>query len=291
MTSIKAIFNKSLKRHPNRKVSSRDDISDNQLAQGHLITDKIQEGLRNKEFTLYYQPQYNLSTGRIIGVEALVRWYRPKEGFIPPIEFIPIAEELNQIIALESTIIHLALQQKKTWEEEGIEIEMAINLSSKTLENETHFEEITKIFTSYKVNYAKITIEITETAFLVNVEEAAKRLKRLRMLGIKIALDDFGTGYSSLTHLKQFPIDIIKIDRSFIDSLPKGKVEVAITKNLLYLARELNCMVIAEGIETREQLQYLTEHQCDCGQGYLLCKPMPLDHINKIIREYLVFEG
>lgn len=290
MTSIKALFKKQIKRNRNHILSARKRY-DKQLLQWNEVTNKIQEGLQNKEFMLYYQPLFHLGTGKIFGVEALVRWYRPQEGFIPPLEFIPIAEELNQIITLETTIVNLALQQKKAWEEEGIEIEMAINLSSKTLENEAHFEEIINIFTSYRVNYKQITVEITETAFLVNVVEAAKRLNNLRGLGIKIALDDFGTGYSSLTHLKMLPIDIIKIDRSFIDSLPLDKVEVAITRNLLYLARELNCIVIAEGIETQEQLQYLTDNQCDYGQGYLLCKPMPLDYINNIIREDIVFEG
>lgn len=254
---------------------------------GHLqMVNRLQTGLEKEEFTLFYQPEYNLDTNEIIGVEALVRWFHPINGYISPELFIPIAEKSKQIYALERWIINTALQQKMQWESDGLgHIELSINLSSKTLESESNFQKIVKIFSSYKVNYSKIIIEVTETIIITNVDLAMERLNRLRKLGVKIALDDFGTGYSSLTHLMKLPIDIIKIDRSFIKSIPYGSEETAITKNILSMAHDLNFRVVAEGIETMEQLEYLKTISCERGQGFLLCIPLPSEKVDEVLRE------
>ncbi|MBH1940010.1 bifunctional diguanylate cyclase/phosphodiesterase [Mobilitalea sibirica] len=249
------------------------------------MVNKLQVGIEKEEFTLFYQPEFNLHTNEIIGVEALVRWPHPENGFISPNTFIPIAEKSKQIYALEQWIVNNALKQKLKWEEDGLEhIELSINLSSKTLESESNFQKIEQIIASYKVDYTKIIFEITETVIISHVDTAIERLNRLREYGIRIALDDFGTGFSSLTHIMKLPIDIIKIDRSFIKSIPKGNEETVITKNILSLAQDLNYRVVAEGIETQEQLEYLKLISCDRGQGYLLCTPLPSDKVYEVLR-------
>ena len=203
------------------------------------IRNKIQMGINRDEFVLFYQPEYNLATNKIIGVEALVRWVSPERGVISPDCFIPIAEKTNLVYELERMIIRKALEQKLEWEQQGLgHIELSINLSSKSLESEDDFQIIEEIISSYKINYNTLIFEITETTVIENIDLAMIRLNRLKSLGIKIALDDFGTGYSSLTHLVKLPIDIIKIDRSFINSIPDGYDELTITKNILSMAHD-----------------------------------------------------
>ncbi|NLJ97532.1 MAG: EAL domain-containing protein [Clostridiales bacterium] len=247
---------------------------------------KIHMGINRDEFVLFYQPEYNLATSKIMGVEALVRWVSPEKGIISPDCFIPIAEKTNLIYELERTIIRKALEQKLEWERQGLgHIELSINLSSKSIESEDDFRLIEEIISSYKINYNTLIFEITETTVIENIDLAMVRLNRLKSLGIKIALDDFGTGYSSLTHLVRLPIDIIKIDRSFINSIPDGNDERAITKNILSMARDLNFKVVAEGIETKEQLEYLQKNFCEGGQGFLLCVPLPPEQVVEVIKE------
>ncbi len=260
-----------------------DELQKNIVEQIQMIN-RLQKGIEKEEFILFYQPEYNLKTNEIIGVEALVRWPQPMSGFISPDIFIPIAEQSKQIYLLERWIVNKALQQKEQWEREGFgHIELSINLSSKTLESESNFQKIEEIIASYNVNYSQVVFEITETVILSQVNMAIERLNRLRSYGIRIALDDFGTGYSSLTHIMKLPIDIIKIDKSFIKSIPHGNEETAITQNLISLAHDLNYRVVAEGIETQEQLDFLKKISCERGQGFLLCKPINSEQLGKLL--------
>ncbi len=260
-----------------------DELQKDMVEQVQMIN-KLQNGIEKEEFRLFYQPEYNLITNEIIGVEALVRWPNSEKGFISPDIFIPIAEKTKQIYSLERWIINEALHQKQQWEENGLgSIELSINLSSKTLESGSNFQKIEEIISSHQVDFTKIIFEITETIILTQVDLAIERLNRLRAYGIKIALDDFGTGYSSLTHISKLPIDIIKIDKSFIQSIPHGNEETVITHNILSMAHELNYRVVAEGIETQEQLDYLKNTSCERGQGFLLCKPLPSDKLNEVL--------
>lgn len=223
-------------------------------------------GINRDEFVLFYQPEYNLATSKIVGVEALVRWVSPKKGVISPDCFIPIAEKTNIIYELERMIIRKALEQKLEWEQQGLgHIELSINLSSKSIESEDDFRIIEEIISSYKINYNTLTFEITETTVIENIDLAMIRLNRLKSLGIKIALDDFGTGYFSLAHLVKLPIDIIKIDRSFINSILDKSYEIVITKSIISMAHDLNYRVVAEGIETEEQLEYLQRNSYQGG--------------------------
>lgn len=248
------------------------------------MANMLQAAIEKEEFTLYYQPEYNLKTEEIIGAEVLVRWPHPVHGFISPEVFIPVAEKSKQIYELERWIIENALQQKQRWERDGFShLELSINLSSKTLESDTNFQKIEKIISSYQVDYSKIVFEVTETVMINQVDLAIQRLKRLKKYGIRIALDDFGTGYSSLTHIMKLPLDIIKIDRSFIKAIPGGNDETVITENMISLAHNLNYRVVAEGIETREQVKFLKARACERGQGFYLCKPLPSEKLNEIL--------
>jgi diguanylate cyclase (GGDEF)-like protein len=253
------------------------------------LSNKIKLGFSNKEFTLYYQPQYNLSTRELVGMEALIRWFHPIDGCIPPIEFIPIAEEFGQIYLLEQWVIMTALNQKKQWEEQGYSnLELSINLSGKTLASETFFTKLESLLTTYKVDYSKIILEITETAYISDIDVVVRKLERLRNKGFKIALDDFGTGYSSLTYLKKLPIDYIKLDKSFINLIPQNNIDSLIVENIISLANSLKCGVIAEGIETNEQLEYLQKYNCDSGQGFLLSKPLPIEDVSEVINQHVM---
>lgn len=182
-------------------------------------------------------------------------------------------------------ILCKALKQKQLWEQDGLgHIELSINLSGKSIESEDDFRIIEEIISSYRVDYNKIIFEITETVIITNINLVMERLNRLKRHGIRFALDDFGTGYSSLVHLVKLPIDIIKIDRSFIRSIPYNIEETTITKNILTMAHDLSYKVVAEGIETKEQLEYLRKNFCEGGQGFLLCVPLPSELVSQVIR-------
>lgn len=267
----------------NRILSYKEDISRENI--NHLkMINNLQYGIDGEQFTLYYQPQFNLISGEITGVEALVRWIHPEEGFIPPSEFIPLAEESGQIYKLERWIVAKALEQKKAWESRGLNrIAMSINLSGKTLTSSINFKEIDTIIAESGVDLNKVIIEITETANISDVGIVIKHLEILRKKGIKIALDDFGTGYSSLNYLKMFPINIVKLDRSFINAINENGIDMLLIKNILTLAHDLEFQVIAEGIETIEQLEFLKYHFCEEGQGYLFSRPLPVDQLHAML--------
>jgi diguanylate cyclase (GGDEF)-like protein len=246
------------------------------------MANELEKAITNKSFELYYQPQLKLSSNKLVGIEALIRWNHEERGFISPGIFIKLAEETGQIYVLEQWVFNEALKQKEIYEKEkGVNenLEISINLSSKSLMSESAFDKIEGIFNSYDINYSEIIVEITETAVIDKIDIAIQRLKRLRKLGVKIALDDFGTGYSSLTYLKRLPIDIVKFDRSFISVIEQSDKDQKIIKSMLNLVDSLGYKVFAEGIETKEQLDYLCRNNCDCGQGYLLSRPIRKEQV------------
>lgn len=267
----------------NRIVTYKKDIEESNVK---LLTtiDLLQCAIEEEQFELYYQPQFDLKTNEIVGVETLVRWIHPEYGFIPPFEFIPIAEETGQIYRLEQWIIGKAMEQKKQWEIDGfVDVVMSINLSGKTLTSSINFKEVEGIIKNSGVRFDEIVIEITETASMSDMDIVIKHLNELRKIGVKIALDDFGTGYSSLNYLKLFPINYIKLDRSFINAINDNEVNMLLIKNILALAHDLEFEVVAEGIETMEQLEFLQKHLCETGQGYLFSKPVPIDQMNEML--------
>jgi diguanylate cyclase (GGDEF)-like protein/PAS domain S-box-containing protein len=269
----------------NRVLFYQEKINDQNFRHMKMINN-LQYGIDEEQFKLYYQPQFDLTTGEIKGMEALVRWPHPTEGFIPPGDFIPVAEESGQIYKLERWIITKALELKRKLEQQGYpELIMSINLSGKTLTSEINFMELEQIIEHTSVNYDNVVFEITETANISDVDIVINHLNRLKALGIRIALDDFGTGYSSLNYLKKFPINIIKLDKSFIDPIKENGIDTLLIKNILTLAHDLEFEVVAEGIETREQLEFLKEHSCGAGQGYLLGRPAPEESILELLEK------
>lgn len=244
------------------------------------ISNELKYALENGELMLYYQPQVNIITGEIIGVEALLRWIHPTKGFISPMDFIPLAEESGQIYIIDRWVVKTALLQKQKWEQTGKgNLRVSINLSSKTLTSDANFSELEKVLADLEVDYSTTVFEITETAIITDIYSVIKRLDRLKAKGIKIALDDFGTGYSSLSYLNEVPLNVVKLDRIFIKRIRENSKENHIIKAIITLARDLEVEVVAEGIESIEQLQFLTDHQCSIGQGFLFSKALPIEAV------------
>ncbi len=269
----------------NRILFYQEKINDENFIHMQMINN-LQYAIEEEQFMLYYQPQFDLTTGDVNGMEALIRWNHPKDGFISPGDFIPVAEDSGQIYKLERWIIAKALEQKQILEQMGYQtIDMSINLSGKTLTSEINFNELEQIIAKAKVDFTHVVIEITETANISDVDIVINHLKRLKAFGIRIALDDFGTGYSSLNYLKKFPINIIKLDKSFIDAIIENGIDTLLIKNILTLAHDLEFEVVAEGIETKDQLTFLREHFCGSGQGYLLSRPAPEDKIHELLSD------
>lgn len=271
-----------VKRSGKRKLMFYNDQLEKNNLESIKLANELEKAIRSEDFELYYQPQIKLSTNKLVAIEALIRWNHKERGFISPGIFIKLAEETGQIYALERWVFKEALMQKMIYEKEnGINknLEISINLSSKSLMNEAAFNKIEGIFNQYEINYSEIIVEITETAVIDNIKTAIQRLLRLKKLGVKIALDDFGTGYSSLTYLQKLPIDIVKFDRSFISVLNQSEKDKKIVQSMLRLVNSLGYMVVAEGIETEDQLVYLSNNFCDYGQGYLLSRPVKKEKI------------
>jgi diguanylate cyclase (GGDEF)-like protein/PAS domain S-box-containing protein len=249
------------------------------------ITNGLHKALENGEFQLYYQPKIDISTESVKGVEALLRWNHPILGFISPMEFIPVAEDTGLIIPIGEWVLHEACRQFKEWESHGIAPKsMCINMSPKQLMDKQLISTITAILNEYNFNPEHLDLEITETVGMHNFEDAIAKLNQLKEIGIKLALDDFGTGYSSLSYLRQFPIDFLKIDRSFINEVLINCQTASIVKSIISIAHTLNLQVIAEGVETEEQLEYLREQKCDYAQGYYISPPVPNNEIEEILR-------
>lgn len=245
---------------------------------------KLQNAIESSEFELYYQPIITLSNNQIHGFEALIRWNEATRGYISPAEFIPLAENTGQIYAIERWVFQSALTQKKAWNAMGYsDIILSINLSSKTLISDVSFAIIESYLTDYHDNLENIVIEITETALITDMHKVILRAKRLKDLGLKLALDDFGTGYSSLTHIKFLPVDIVKLDRQFISQIEnKGKDEL-IVNSVIDLVQKLGHQLVAEGIETQDQFNYLLENNVEFGQGFLMSKPVPIQIANNLL--------
>ncbi|HHY22951.1 MAG TPA: EAL domain-containing protein [Clostridiaceae bacterium] len=248
------------------------------------MANRLRHAIQGNEFNLYYQPQVDLQTHEIVGVEALIRWFYPEEGFISPEYFIPVAEEIGHILDIGKWVCETAFKQKRVWEEKGFQpIKMSINLSKKSLLSSNLVQNISALSRLYKVNCHDIQVEITETDIITDLNAVITVLNQLKELGIKIALDDFGTGYSSLNYLKELPIDILKIDQILVNKIIDENQDEVIIKTIIQLAHELNLKVVAEGIENEKQLTLLKKYNCDIGQGYLFYKALPVEEIEKLL--------
>jgi diguanylate cyclase (GGDEF)-like protein/PAS domain S-box-containing protein len=245
-----------------------------------FLTNNLREAIEDNHMVLYYQPQIHYENEKkIIGVEALVRWNDPKKGLIPPIDFIPLAEESGLIIPLGTWILEEAVKQIQFWsgDSEKKSWRVAINVSSKQFEEDNFLEIVEDILIKYKIDSSLVMLELTEGVLLENIEETIIKLHQLKKLGISLSIDDFGTGYSSLSYLKKLPMDELKIDKSFIDDLIDDENDEIITQTIISIGQKFGLEVIAEGVETQEQFEKLRSIGCSFFQGYLFAKPTKVE--------------
>jgi diguanylate cyclase (GGDEF)-like protein/PAS domain S-box-containing protein len=260
-------------------------------AQAHerlLLENSLRKALERNEFMLYYQPQVDLRTGKTTGIEALIRWKHPEHGMIFPNDFIPIAEETGMINEIAEWVIKTACRQVSTWQKSGFigsHFRVAVNLSARQLQLARLPEMIRTILKKTELKPEFLELEITESNLMADPESAIVILQKLHNMGIHITVDDFGTGYSSLAYLKRLPIDRIKIDRSFVNDIPGDENDVAIVQAILAIAQQLNMHVLAEGVETIEQRNFLLEQNCEEAQGYLFSKPLSPEDCSEFLEK------
>ena len=251
------------------------DMNASALERLELESD-LRHALEQEEFTLYYQPQFSGDGKRLTGTEALLRWRHPRRGLVPPGDFIPVLEELGLVVEVGEWVLKEACRQLREWHKAKVRVpKVSVNISARQFSDGQLGMRIANILQETGLPPACLELELTESILMREVSEAMQILDGLKRLGLSIAVDDFGTGYSSLNYLKQFPIDVLKIDRTFVDGLPSGEQDAQIARAIIAVAHSLNLAVIAEGVETHEQLEFLREHGCDEVQGYLFGRPMP----------------
>jgi diguanylate cyclase (GGDEF)-like protein len=241
------------------------------------LENDLRAALDNDEFVLAYQPTLDLSRMRPTGVEALVRWQSPTRGLVQPDAFIPLLEETGLIVEVGRWVLREACRQAAEWRLEGHPINIAVNVSGRQLDEDRLILDIREALAENALEPLALTIEITETTLMSNIEETARRLSAIKELGVRIAIDDFGTGYSSLAHLQRFPVDALKIDRSFIAGLQGNKEGETLIHTLVQLGKALSIETFAEGIEEQRELSLLQDEDCDSGQGFLFARPMDAD--------------
>jgi diguanylate cyclase (GGDEF)-like protein/PAS domain S-box-containing protein len=247
----------------------------------------LQTELRNailrSEFVLLYQPQVDLRTGRVFAVEALIRWRHPTLGMIPPVKFIPIAEDTGLIVPIGDWVLHEACRQNKAWQDAGLPpMTVCVNVSARQFKEKSLIGRVVSALRDSGLEARYIELELTESLIMQDVEQAVATMKELQALGVQLSIDDFGTGYSSLAALKSFPVARLKIDKSFINDLPNDENDKAVASAVISLGQKLNLRVIAEGVETDDQVAFLRENNCDEMQGYHFSKPIPPQEIERM---------
>ena len=260
----------------------------NELAQERMtIETRLRRAIRNQEFVLHYQPIVSAVTGDIVSVEALVRWEDPQHGLIPPVQFIRIAEEAGLIGQLGAWVLREACRQNRTWQDAGlIHLPVAVNLSAEQFRSRSLLETVREALTLSGLEPRYLALEITETLLMEQSEQTVNLLAELNAMGLQLSIDDFGTGYSSLAYLSRFPIHKLKIDKSFVRDMRSDPADAAITSAVIALAHSLRLKVLAEGVEQREQLEFLRLRGCHEVQGYLFSKPLPAEAFAELIRHW-----
>jgi predicted signal transduction protein with EAL and GGDEF domain len=264
---------------------------DRAVQQRFQLLRDLRDALENEALTVFYQPQFNLATGEVIGAEALIRWWKKdnsKAGgsYISPAEFIPIAEQSGLIVPIGAWVLKEACETAKKWHNEGKNIRIAVNVSGAQFYQADLVGYTKEILTKTGVKPDLLELEVTESVFMDDISVAVDTLKRLHELGVELAIDDFGTGYSSLSYLRQFNIDRLKIDQSFIRNALNNADDAAIAKTIISLGHSLNLKVIAEGVETKDHEKFLMDEGCDEVQGFRYSKPVPQEDFWKFVQGY-----
>ena len=250
------------------------------------LENDLRRALAAGEFEVHYQPQLSSRTGRILAVEGLVRWRHPTKGLITPSSFIPLAEETGLVVALDEWVLREVCRQMRLWQvNTGVQLRVAANLSAAEFRHENILQVIQAALDAAHLEASALEIELTESTLMTNLEESVALLRQLRSMGISIAIDDFGTGYSSLSYLRRLPIDKLKIDRSFVRDITSSRTDELIVRAIISLAHSVGLQVVAEGVESGEQLEFIRSLECDQWQGYYCCQPQPAQSIEEMLLE------
>jgi len=259
-----------------------------QVVQRMAMERALRKALERREFRVYYQPKVDLETGGVVGVEALLRWMRPSVGLVGPDEFIPVAEDTGLIVPIGQWVLETACARAKLWHNQGhTDLQMAVNLSPRQFQQRNLVSMVKGILAETGLDPRCLELEITESVIMHSVEEAIVTLQELSELGVQLALDDFGRGYSSLYYLKRFPMNALKIDRSFVSDIAVDPDDASIVNTIISMSRSLKLKVVAEGVETSAQLDFLRQHQCDQMQGFLFSQPIPGQEITELLNRRL----
>jgi diguanylate cyclase (GGDEF)-like protein/PAS domain S-box-containing protein len=253
----------------------------------------LQRAIDHEEFRLFYQPVMELPTGKIIGVEALLRWFHPDKGIVPPLDFIPLAEETGLIVPIGRWVLQEACRFASALVDRfpSMRLDMAVNLSARQIARPEIVDEVREALATSELDPSRLVLEITESVMIHDIDLAIARLRELKTLGVQLAIDDFGTGYSSLNYVRRFPVDILKVDKSFIDGVTEEGESSALTAAVIELASILNLKPVAEGIERADQLERLIEMRCDLGQGFFFAKPLPADELEVLMADHAAMEA
>jgi diguanylate cyclase (GGDEF)-like protein len=244
----------------------------------------LRHALERGEFLLHYQPKVEIATGLITGIEALLRWKHPLRGLVSPMDFIPLAEDTGLIVPIGQWVLATACARTKAWQDQGFpKLDVAVNLSARQFADPMFLPKLTRIIQASGLDPSSLELEITESVVMSHGECAVAALEKLKSIGVLIAIDDFGTGYSSLAYLKRFAIDTLKVDRSFIRDIPADSSDKKITRAIIAMAHSLKLKVVAEGVETADQLAFLRTQRCDAVQGYLLYRPLPEEEVADVL--------
>ena len=261
----------------------RPEMNANAIERQSVETD-LRQAVGRQEFMLNYQPKIDLETGAVVGVEALIRWHRPRHGVVLPARFIPVAEESGLILPIGRWVLDTACRQARAWQNEGLApISIAINVSAVELRAKDFLTNVQQILEQTRLEPRFLEIELTETFMMQDWKSTAEILRALKGLGVRIALDDFGTGYSSLSYMKRFPIDALKIDQSFVRDMTTDSDDASIVSAVIDMGRSLNMRVVAEGIQTQDQLQFLKDRHCPEGQGFYFAPPVPAEQLTSLL--------
>lgn len=285
---IYTLFNKAnlglLMRRDNSQVSEFTSDMESRMVENELMRSEMLDALENGEFELYYQPKVSFKTNEILGVEALIRWHHPTKGFVPPCDFIPLAEQFGIITKIDEWGLLTACKQAKKWQDMGLApVKISVNMSQVQFSRTDVYETVSNALKETGLDPHWLEIEVTETMAMTDVDRTVSVLEHIHELGVSISMDDFGTGYSSLASLKTIPFDVLKIDRSLVCDVNENDTSRRIAGAIVAMGKALKMIVLAEGVENVEQTKLLTEIGCDLAQGYYYSKPCPSGEIEKML--------